>query len=302
MPFTVDDKLVIAVASSALFDLRQSDRVYRMRGREIYEKYQRKHEERPLAPGVAFPFIRRLLKLNPAGIPENNRWVEVILLSRNSANTGLRVMNSIKHHRLSISRAVFTTGRNPYPYLGSFGASLFLSADAESVQGAIRAGYPAGQVLHTEYNDDPKDRELRIAFDFDGVLAGDEAERIFKLKGIDAFHKHEQRKSHRALQPGPLHELLMKLGKIQNRNRENVQRGIDIRTAIITARSAPAHRRLIETMRSWGLEVDEALFLGGLEKSRCLRVFRPHIFFDDQQKHLSTVAPGVHIPFGVGND
>jgi len=301
MPFDVKDKLVIAIASSALFDLQESDRIYRKQGREAYERYQLRHEDSPLQPGVAFPFIRRLLKLNASTNDENKRLVEVVLLSRNSANTGLRVMHSIRHHKLSITRAAFTTGKSPYPYLKSFDASLFLSADSRSVRDAIANSYTAGHVLHTDFKDDPKDLELRIAFDFDGVLACDDAERIFKRKGIVAFHQHEYSRACEPLNPGPLYCLMKKLGQIQRIKASDPKARMKIRTALITARGAPAHHRVVETLRAWGFSVNEAFFLGGMEKARVLGVYRPHMFFDDQRKHLTPAAPCVHIPLKVVN-
>jgi 5'-nucleotidase len=238
------------------------------------------------------------LNLNSPG----NRLVEVVLLSRNSANTGLRVMNSIRRHKLDVVRAVFTTGKSPYEYLEVFDTSLFLSADARSVRDAMNNGFAAGRVLACQVKDDPQDEELRIAFDFDGVLAGDESERVYKLKGIKAFHKHEFNKARKPLSPGPLHQLMKKLAHIQKvKATEHPRSGMQIRTAIITARSAPAHHRLIATLRSWGFDVNEAHFLGGMEKARCLAAFKPHIFFDDQARHLSSAAPSVHVPFGISN-
>jgi len=302
MPYELKDKLVIAIASSALFDLSESHRIYRTRGRPAYERYQIRNESTPLKTGVAYPFVRRLLQLNPKKTSARERLVEVVLLSQNSANTGLRVMNSIAHYKLDIRRAAFTTGRSPYRYLESFDASLFLSADARSVRDAIENGFAAGRVLHSTFKDDLKDRELRIAFDFDGVLAGDESEQIYKLKGIKAFHKHEHTKARRPMAQGPLYRLMKKLAHIQKiKARERKAGGLKIRTAIVTARSAPAHHRLVTTLRAWGFDVNEALFLGGLEKARCLAAFRPHIFFDDQSRHLSAVAPCVHVPFGISN-
>jgi 5'-nucleotidase len=304
--FSIDEKFVVALASSALFDLTESDRVFRERGEEEYRRYQREHEEDILNPGVAFPFVRRLLSLN--GPASDDRPVEVILLSRNDPDTGLRVFNSIAHYKLAISRGAFVTGRRPYRYMPAFNASLFLSANEEDVRAALRDGRPAGQVLGTSLDDDPTDPELRIAFDFDGVLASDEAERVNQERGLQVFLDHENVNAPLPLEPGPLKHLLEEMARLQRLERERVKRDANyipkIRTAIVTSRNAPAHRRLVTTLRSWGITVDETLLLGGLGKNGVLEIFRPHIFFDDQRTHAvpaSTVAPSVHVPFGIRN-
>jgi 5'-nucleotidase len=307
MSFQIEDKLVIGVASSALFDLSESHQVYLERGSEEYRKYQQEHIDALLPKGVAFPFIRRFLNINKhfARRPP----VEVVLFSRNSPETGLRVMRSIAAYGLDISRAAFTTGKSPYAYLPAFNASLFLSANEEDVKNAIAVDYPAGLVLPSQIADDEQDAELRVAFDFDGVIADDESETVFKRDGLDQFHAHETLHMARPHQPGPLADMFRKLALMQ-RLEERAQRRDPgyrkiVRIAIITARSAPAHERVVTTLKSWGVSADETFFLGGMEKSRVLSVFRPHIFFDDQLTHLKS-APGgtipmVHVPFGVAN-
>jgi 5'-nucleotidase len=304
--FPIEEKFVVALASSALFDLTESDRVFRERGEEEYRKYQREHEENVLNPGVAFPFVRRLLSLN--GPDPDDRPVEVILLSRNDPDTGLRVFNSIAHYKLSITRGAFVTGRRPYRYMPAFNASLFLSANEEDVRAALGDGRPAGQVLGESREDDPTDPELRIAFDFDGVLASDEAERVNQERGLQHFLDHEHANAPLPLEPGPLKGLLGEMARLQRLERQRVQRDANyvpkIRTAIVTSRNAPAHRRLVTTLRSWGITVDETLLLGGLGKNRVLEIFRPHIFFDDQRTHAvpaAAIAPSVHVPFGIQN-
>ncbi len=299
--------LTVAIASSALFDLGESDAVFRGEGTERYREHQRAHERDPLPPGVAFPFIRRLLAVNaidPAHPP-----VEVVLISRNDPDTGMRVRNSLDHHGLGIVRAVFTGGKPPYPYIDAFDACLFLSANEADVAAAMRAGYAAGMVLPAPNVRDDDARELRIAFDFDGVLAGDESERIFQEHGIARFHAAEHANAHRALSPGPLQRLLAGIARLQAR--EVASHGHEagwqplIRTAILTARSAPADRRVVTTLRDWGIRVDESFFVGDLPKERILRVFRPHIFFDDKRGNAALAAatvPSVHVPFGVVND
>ncbi len=307
MDHPIDDKLVIAVASSALFDLTPSDRVFREQGEDEYRRYQDRTKNVVLNKGVAFPFIRRVLGINRAFPAEQP--VEVVLLSRNDPETGLRVFNSIASHGLDIIRAAFLSGKSPHEYIPAFNVSLFLSADSGDVVRAVRAGFPAGTVLPTSASDNGDDRELRIAFDFDGVIADDEAEAIVRDSGkIERFHASEQVKADIPHQPGPLGPLFKKLSRIQGMERVRSQTSKDylriIRTAIVTARSAPSHERVVTTLRAWGVSPDETFFMGGIDKSRVLRVLQPHIFFDDQLNHLASAAkeiPSVHIPFGIAN-
>ena len=308
MAFQIEHKLVIGVASSALFDLTASHQVYLDSGPDEYRKYQEQNLDTILGKGVAFPFIRRFLNINrcfPRQAP-----VEVVLFSRNSPETGLRVMRSIAHYGLDISRAAFMTGKSPYHYLPAFNTSLFLSANEEDVKNAIAANYPAGLVLPSKIVDEDDDIELRVAFDFDGVIADDESETVFKRNNdIDEFHAHETRHVGTPHQPGPLADMFQKLALMQ-RLEERMQRRDPaykkiLRIAIITARNAPSHERVVTTLKSWGVSANETFFLGGMNKARVLSVFKPHIFFDDQLTHLTT-APGgtipmVHVPFGIAN-
>ena len=304
--YDLNGKLVVAVASSALFDLTESDRVFREEGEESYRAHQREREDVLLRPGVAFSFIHRLLSLNQPG---EDRPVEVVLLSRNDPDTGARVFRSIARHGLDIERAVFTKGRAPWRYVESFGASLFLSAHPEDVREAVGLGIPAGQVLANHgLEDDPDDPGLLVAFDFDGVLADDSSEKIYKAGGLDAFREEEEKKRDTPLDPGPLLGLFRELGRIQALEAQRVRRDASyvprLRIAIATARGAPAHQRVVASLRSWGLSVDEAFFLGGVEKSKVLGTFKPHLFFDDQLAHAapaSLLLPSVHVPFGVAN-
>jgi len=308
MAFPIEEKLVVAVASSALFDLEESDRVFQERGKEEYRKFQRQHLDDTLKKGVAFPFIRRLLNLNSVYIEEQP--VEVILLSRNDPDTGQRVFRSIKHYGLNISRAGFLSGKSPFRYIPAFNASLFLSANAQDVQNAVKANYPAGTVLDTKIVDDENDMELRIAFDFDGVLADDEAEAVYKkTKDIHKYHDSETEKADIPLNPGPLNDLFRKLSRFQALESEKAAKDRNynraLRTAIITARNAPADDRFVTTLRNWGVTVDETFFLGGIDKSRILSVMQPHIYFDDQLSHLDSAGrniPSVHVPFGIANE
>ena len=307
MAFDLSSRLVIGLASSALFDLTASDQVFRQAGEQVYRDYQRDNQDQPLARGVAFPFIRRLLSLNQLN-PENPP-VEVILLSRNDPDTGLRVMNSIEHYELPITRAVFMQGKSPHLYIPAFDIELFLSANANDVKRAVAEGYPAGQILKGEIEDDSNDSQLRIAFDFDGVLADDEAETIYKTtQSLGDFHQYETSREDIPHTAGPLKPFLKRIADIQAM--EALKKLQDpsyepiLRVSIVTARNAPAHKRVINTMRHWGIDVNEAFFMGGVEKAKVLDIMRPHIFFDDQKLHLepaSTRLPSVHIPFGIAN-
>ncbi|SIR22838.1 5'-nucleotidase [Enterobacter kobei] len=269
MPYELSSRLVIGLASSALFDLEESDEIFRTRGEDEYRKFQRDKQDDLLAKGVAFPFIRRLLTLNK--INPSNPPVEVILLSRNDPDTGLRVMNSIESYGLGITRAVFLQGRSPHKYIPALDIELFLSANSQDVNQAVIAGYPAGQILKGNIKDDIQDHELRIAFDFDGVLADDEAEAIFQETHILAdFHNHEAKKVNVAHNPGPLKNFLQRISAIQKME-EHIEKEDStyhriLRISIVTARNAPSHKRVINTMREWGINVNEAFFMGGSRK------------------------------------
>lgn len=306
MPYPIDQKLVIAIASSALFDLTESDKVFREEGELAYRKYQAEHLLTPLNKGVAFPFVRRFLSINQK-FPEQSP-VEVVLLSRNSAITGKRVFLSIHHHGLDISRAAFLEGKSPYAYIPAFNASLFLSANETDVLQAIDYGHPAGTVLPSHVVDDQDDAELRIAFDFDGVLADDESERVFKAGSLVDFQEHETSRSHIPHSPGPLADLFQKISHLQKLEDQALAEDPGyrrvLRTAIVTARNAPSHERVITTLEHWGVDANEVFFLGGMKKDRILNVLKPHMFFDDQRSHLESDAgdiPLVHIPFGIAN-
>jgi len=306
MPYPIEDKLVIAVASSALFDLSDSDHVFRTEGEKAYRKHQEAHLDVPLEKGVAFPFVRRFLAINQR-FPDKSP-VEVVLLSRNSAITGKRVFRSINHHGLDISRAAFLEGKSPYPYIPAFNASLFLSANENDVLKAIDYGHPAGTVLPSHVVDDEGDAELRIAFDFDGVIADDASEKVFKAGTLEAFQEHETSRAHIPHSPGPLADLFRKLSHLQKLEDKAVDEDPSykrvLRTGIVTARNAPSHERVITTLEHWGVDANEVFFLGGMKKDRILSVLKPHMFFDDQRSHLESEAgnvPMVHIPFGVAN-
>ncbi|MGV8896247.1 MAG: 5'-nucleotidase [Rhodoglobus sp.] len=306
MAYDLSNQLVIGVASSALFDLSTSDEVFRTQGEEPYRLYQETNIDNPLDPGVAFPFIRRLLSLNDlSGI--GDPLVEVIVLSKNDPDTGVRVMRSIEHHGLSISRAVFMQGRSPYKFMPAFNMALFLSADEEDVVEAVQLGHPAGRVLDTSSVDDASD-DLRIAFDFDGVLADDSSERVMQENGLEAFHENEVLRVDEPHPNGLMVNLLAGINRIQRREEE--KRTLDpsyrirVHVALVTARNAPSHERALRSLKSWGVTVNDAFFLGGVEKASVLEILKPHIFFDDQATHLSSaskVVPSVHVPFGIIN-
>lgn len=297
-------KLVVAISSRALFDLEDSHRVYTQRGVEAYCKYQIKHENEMLKPGVAFPLVQKLLNLNALG--EKRERVEVILLSRNSADTGLRVFNSIQKHQLPITRAAFTSGESPFEYVEPFGADLFLSSDPNDVAATLENGFAAATILPSitaeQAKKSSKHLQLKIAFDGDAVLFSDEAERVFKQEGLDAFTKSELRAANDPLRGGPFKNLLAALQTLQN---EFDSKESPIRTALVTARAAPAHERVIRTLREWNIRIDEALFLGGMNKGEFLRKFGADIFFDDQQGHCESArkhVPTGHVPHGIANE
>lgn len=307
MGFPIQEKLVIAVSSSALFDLTESHAVFEEEGPRAYKRFQEDKLDVLLEKGVAFPFIKRFLSINRR-FPDQQP-VEVVLLSRNSAATGRRVFRSIEHYGLDICRAAFTEGKSPYGYIPAFNASLFLSANEADVLAAIDAGYPAGVVLPGAAVQDDEDEELRIAFDFDGVIADDAAEAVFKHNALDHFHAHESEHSHIPHQPGPLADLFQRLSALQMLENKALEQDHNyrriIRTAIVTARSAPAHERVVTTLEHWGVSANETFFLGGMVKERILASLRPHMFFDDQRRHLQSSGgdiPMVHIPFGIANE
>lgn len=312
MSQSLDGRLVVGVASSALFDLTESDRVFQDQGEDAYRDYQQAHLDDQLAPGVAFPFIKRLLSLNDLALSVDpaepaEPLVEVIVLSRNDPETGLRVMRSVESHGLPISRAVFMQGRSPYAYMPAFNMSLFLSANASDVREAIGMGLPAGCVLGDPVTDGAG-TDLRIAFDFDGVLADDSAEQVMAASGLEVFHQHEADNAATPLPSGLLRGFLQAVNRIQRVEDRLDAREPDynrrLHVSIVTARSAPAHDRVIATLKSWGVRVNDAFFLGGVGKEGVLAILKPHIFFDDQLRHLESTAavvPSVHVPFGVRN-
>lgn len=292
------ERLVVAISSRALFDLEESHKVFADQGVEAYCHYQIEREEEPLQPGVAFPLVEKLLQLNQEHAEKP--LVEVILLSRNSADTGLRIFNSIQHYQLAITRAAFTGGRSPYRYVPAFDAHLFLSADVDDVRGALAAGFAAATIMPVK-SPSSSNRELRIAFDGDAVLFSDEAEQVYQRDGLEAFSSSEKDSARTPLSGGPFKGFLAALYRIQSLYLEST---CPIRTALVTARAAPAHERVIRTLRAWNIRIDEALFLGGRDKGVFLKAFNADIFFDDQHSHCESASKHVatgHVPHGITN-
>jgi 5'-nucleotidase len=288
-------KLVIAISSRALFNLDHSHKIFKEQGIDAYAKHQQENENAILEPGVGFTLVRKLLKLNSKKTP-----IDVILLSRNSADTGLRIFNSIEHYGLNISRAAFTRGESTHPFVGAFEADLFLSSNYHDVQKALQSGFAAASIVESKA-DNIHPSQLRIAFDGDAVIFSDESEKIFQEQGLKAFQENEILSEHIELKAGPFKSFLVSLQKIQSTFPE---KNNPIRTALVTARSAPSHKRVIHTMREWGIRIDESFFLGGLDKGIFLREFAADIFFDDQQQHCNSASkyvPTGHVPSGIKN-
>ena len=297
MPASLDGQLVVAISSRALFDFEEENRVFEQGDDRAYMQLQLGRLEEPAKPGVAFSLVRKLLAFNT---PETQR-VEVVILSRNDPVSGMRVFRSAQHYGLPIQRGSFTRGQSPWRYLKPLNANLFLSAHLPDVRAALDAGVPAAQVYpHSAHASEAHPHEVRIAFDGDAVLFSDEAERVFQAQGLNAFQQHERDKAGQPLSAGPFKPLLAALHRLQQEGTPTMR----IRTALVTARSAPAHERAIRTLMDWNIEVDEAMFLGGLPKGEFLREFEPDFFFDDQTGHIESAAqhvPAGHVASGVSN-
>lgn len=293
-------RLVVAITARALFHLEDGHQVYEQQGIDAYATYQRDRENEILPAGIAFPLVKKLLAINE-GADQHQPRVEVILLSRNSSDTGLRIFNSIEHYGLKISRAVFTSGAEVYPYIQPFGAQLFLSANPDSVRSALEHGIAAATILPAEAAEQTHP-ELRIAFDGDAVIFGDESERVSQEDGLAAFHANEVKHAHEPLSGGPFRGFLSALHDLQELFPADRS---PIRTALVTARSAPAHKRVVLTLRQWGVRLDESLFLGGRDKGPFLKAFGADLFFDDSTHNIDNarqhVAAG-HVPHGISNE
>ena len=299
MPYSVEGKLVVAISSRALFDFEEENRVFENDGEPAYIALQYARLDVPAREGVAFPLVKKLLAFNTPG----QSRVEVVVLSKNDPVSGLRVFRSAKQAGLNIERGVFTRGRSPYHYLDPLKANLFLSANEADVLGALEAKVPAARVYPESTQAASRHaEEVRIAFDGDAVLFSDEAERVYQREGLDAFTKHETARALQPLPPGPFKPLLEALHRLQAASGKDVP--VRVRTALVTARSAPTHERAVRTLMEWNISVDEAMFLGGLDKGEFLKAFEPDFYFDDQRGHVDSarlhVAAG-HVPFGVAN-
>ena len=298
-PKPAETRLIVAISSRALFDFEEENLVFETGDDRAYMRLQLDRMDVPAPTGVAYPLVRKLLAFNTP----QAQCVEVVILSRNDPVSGLRVFRSAEKAGLAIQRGVFTRGRTPYKYLDGLQANLFLSANEPDVRNAIEAGYPAAIVYpHTRQQAERHPDEVRIAFDGDGVLFSDEAERVYQADGLDAFQRHETANAHRPLPPGLFKPLLEAMQRLRDAGSAGMP--IRVRTALVTARSAPAHERAIRTLMDWNVEVDEAMFLGGLDKGKFLRDFEPDFFFDDQRRHVESAQEHVvagHVPYGVAN-
>ena len=294
---SLDDKLVVAISSRALFDFEEENRVFESGDAAGYMRLQLERLDRPAAPGIAFSLVQKLLAFNDT----STQRVEVVVLSRNDPVSGMRVFRSAKANDIHLQRGVFTQGRSPFGYLRPLKATLFLSANEDDVRGALAAGFPAARVLtESALAHDSYPNEVRIAFDGDAVLFSDEAEQVFQARGLEAFQEHELTKATQPLPGGPFKPLLTALHRLQQAASPQMR----IRTALVTARSAPAHERAIRTLMDWKINVDEAMFLGGLPKGEFLREFEPDFFFDDQTRHVAHAAlhvPSGHVAAGIAN-
>ena len=297
MPVTLDDQLVVAISSRALFDFEEENRLFDAENPQAYMQLQLQRLDEPARPGVAFSLVKKLLAFNSDG----KQRVEVVMLSRNDPVSGIRIFRSTQAAHIPLQRGVFTQGGAPFKYLRPLGAHLFLSANAQDVTQALRLGHPAAHVFTDSVRaSDSHPTEVRIAFDGDAVLFSDEAEQVYQRDGLAAFQRHEKDKASQPLPDGPFKPLLAALHRLQQAGNH----GMRIRTALVTARSAPAHERAIRTLMDWNIQVDEAMFLGGLEKGPFLREFEPDFFFDDQTGHVESAArhvPAGHVSSGIAN-
>ncbi|MBU2115148.1 MAG: 5'-nucleotidase [Gammaproteobacteria bacterium] len=309
MPLDLSNTLVVGISATALFDMSESDKMFREakvedpdKAIELFRDYMRKHEDIPLQPGTGYPLVKALLGLNQfMHKDDKSPLVEVVVMSRNSPDTGLRVLNSIRHLKLNITRSAFTAGESAADYADAFDVDLFLTTDVKDAQQVIDSGNCAAAIL----KDPPKDNadipegQVRIAFDGDAVLFSDKSELVYKTQGMAAFHAQEDAMQDTPMEEGPYATLLKKLAKLQDRLPMRVEYS-PVRIAIVTARNSPSEMRVIKTLRAWGVYVDEAFFLGGLEKGKVLKAFKPHIFFDDQDVHLDAAAnlvPSGKVPY-----
>ncbi|MCC9659225.1 5'-nucleotidase [Pseudoalteromonas sp. MB41] len=309
MPFDLSNTLVVGISATALFDMSESDKIFSEtknldpdKAIELFREYMKKHESEPLEPGTGFPLVRALLGLNKfMQSTDKSPLVEVVVMSRNSPDTGLRVLNSIRHEKLNITRSAFTAGESAADYVEAFDVDLFLTTDIADAQQVIDSKHSAAAILKTPPKEESSipDGQVRLAFDGDAVLFSDKSELVYKSQGMEAFHAQEDAMQDTPMEEGPYATLLKKLATLQDRLPMRVEYS-PVRIAIVTARNSPSEMRVIKTLRAWGVYVDEAFFLGGLEKGKVLKAFRPHIFFDDQDIHLEAAAnlvPSGKVPY-----
>ncbi|ERJ13094.1 5'-nucleotidase [Haloplasma contractile] len=295
MPYELNSPLIVGVSSSALFDLSHENTIFETRGLDEYVKYQIEHEKEILKPGPGFKLIKSLLQLNEL-VPEK-RLVEVIIMSRNNANSSLRIFNSINHYNLDIIRAALTGGMPIKPYAEAFNINLFLSTHVTDVQDAINSNIPSGLIYNTKSKYKESNEQIKLAFDGDAVIFSDESEKIYKRDGLEAFSNHEKTNALKPLPEGPFANFLRLISQIQN---EFPIDECPIRTALVTARSSPAHERVIRTLQAWDIKIDEVFFMGGVRKAEILKAFGADIFFDDQHTHLkdsANVVPSARVPY-----
>ncbi|XP_029352208.1 cytosolic 5'-nucleotidase 1A-like isoform X1 [Echeneis naucrates] len=301
--------VTIAVSSRTLFNMVAERKIYEQDGVEKYVAYQLEHENEPLKPGAAFPFVKALMNVNSRLrelYPDSEELFDIVLMTNNHAQVGVRLINSINHYGLTIERFCMTGGKSPIGYLKAYMTNLYLSKDSEKVTEAIEEGIAAATMFMQKTDTQLSDTQLKVAFDGDAVLFSDESEIIVKQHGLDTFFEHEKKFENKPLAQGPLKCFLEVLGKLQRKfYAKNERMNCPIRTYLVTARSAASSgARVLKTLRSWGLEIDEALFLAGAPKGPLLQKIKPHIFFDDQMFHiegakeLGTIA--AHVPYGIG--
>ncbi|MFZ6657208.1 5'-nucleotidase [Undibacterium sp. TJN19] len=296
MPFSLDHLLVIGISSRALFDLETEEALFQEQGLDAYRSHQLEAENSILKPGAGFGLVKALLKLNE--LTPGHRLVEVVIMSRNSSETSLRIFNSIDHYQLDITRAALSGGAPLAPYLLAFNVSLFLSLHEDDVQAAINSGVASAMLYRLPENAADLE-QIRIAFDGDAVIFSDESESIYQQHGVEAFEQHERENAKKPLPQGPFARLLVALSYLQNNFKSPDGRAFPLRTALVTARASPAHERVIRTLRAWNIAIDETFFMGGVNKSAVLAAFKPHMFFDDQHGHClhaSNVVPTGRVP------
>ncbi len=309
MAVDLSKTFVVGISATALFDMSESDRVYQQAQSEnpdtavsVYRAHMLENEDDPLLPGTGYPLVKALLGLNQYASADQPSLVEVVVMSRNSPDTGLRVLSNIRRHQLKISRSAFTGGESVPDYLDAFDVDLFLTTNAEDAQNVIDSQACAAAVLKKPPSGTEgaiPEGQVRIAFDGDAVLFSEESELVYKTQGLQAFHDHEDAHQDEPLEEGPYAHLLRKLSRLQERLPQGVDRS-PVRIALITARDSPAEMRVIKTLRHWGVHVDEAFFMGGVGKTKVLQAFRPHVFFDDQDVHLDEAArlvPSGKVPY-----